>query len=106
MKVIIDASNVAHFGKGKEGSPILDNVLKAIEALSKLGYEPFAIADASLRHEIDKKEEFNKLLEEKKIRQVPSGTTADHFILKLLKKKMQKYYLMISLENIMMNLKI
>lgn len=83
MKVIIDASNVAHFGKGKEGSPILDNVLKAIEALSKLGYEPFAIADASLRHEIDKKEEFNKLLEEKKIRQVPSGTTADHFILKI-----------------------
>ena len=83
MKVIIDASNVAHFGKGRDGQPSLDNILKAIEALNGLGYEPFAIADAPLRHEIDKKEEFNKLLEEGTIHQVPSGTTADHFILKI-----------------------
>ena len=83
MKVIIDASNVAHFGKGKDGQPSLDNILNAIEALKGLGYEPFAIADAPLRHEIDKKEEFNKLLEEGKVQQVPSGTTADHFILKI-----------------------
>lgn len=83
MKVIVDASNVAHFGKGKDGQPSLDNILKAIEALKGLGYEPFAVADAPLRHEIDKKEEFNKLLEEEKIQQVPSGTTADHFILKI-----------------------
>ena len=83
MKVIIDASNVAHFGKGKDGQPSLNNILKAVEALKGLGYEPFAIADAPLRHEIDKKEEFNKLLEEGKVQQVPSGTTADHFILKI-----------------------
>jgi hypothetical protein len=83
LKVIVDASNVAHFGKGKDGQPSLDNILKAIEALKGLGYEPFAVADAPLRHEIDKKEEFNKLLEEEKIQQVPSGTTADHFILKI-----------------------
>ena len=83
MKVIIDASNVAHFGKGKDGQPSLNNILKAVEALKGLGYEPFAIADAPLRHEIDSKEEFNKLLEEEKIQQVPSGTTADHFILKI-----------------------
>ena len=83
MKVIIDASNVAHFGKGNDGQPRLDNILEAIEALKGLGYEPFAIADAPLRHEIDKKEEFNKLLEDETIQQVPSGTTADHFILKI-----------------------
>lgn len=83
MKVIIDASNVAHFGKGKDGQPSLDNILKAVEALKGLGYEPFAIADAPLRHEIDKKEDFIKLLEEEEIQQVPSGTTADHFILKI-----------------------
>lgn len=83
MKVIIDASNVAHYGKGKEGSPRLNTVLKSIEALKSLGYKPYAIADASLRHEIDEKEEFNKLLEEGTIVQVPSGTTADHFILKI-----------------------
>ena len=65
MKVIVDASNVAHFGKDKEGKkPSLDNLLNAVEALEKLGYEPFPIADASLRHEIDEKEKFNDLLEE------------------------------------------
>lgn len=84
MKVIVDASNVAHFGKDKEGSkPRLDYLLKSVEALEKLGYEPFPIADASLRHEIDEKEKFNTLLDEGKVQQVPSGTTADHFILKI-----------------------
>ncbi|ADZ09210.1 hypothetical protein Metbo_0963 [Methanobacterium lacus] len=84
MKVIIDASNVAHFGKEKEGNkPRLDYLLKSVEALEKLGYEPFPIADASLRHEIDEKEKFNAMLDEGKVQQVPSGTTADHFILKL-----------------------
>lgn len=81
MKIIIDAANVAHFKKGKETKPSLDHVLKAIESLKDLGYKPYAIADASLRHEIDRKEEFNTLLEEGKIQQVPAGTTADHFIL-------------------------
>lgn len=84
MKVIVDASNVAHFGKDKEGSkPRLDNLLKSVEALEKLGYEPFPIADASLRHEIDEKEKFNAMLDEGKVEQVPSGTTADQFILKI-----------------------
>lgn len=84
MKVIVDASNVAHLGKDKEGKkPSLDNLLKAVEALEKLGYEPFPIADASLRHEIDEKEKFNDLLEKGLVHQVPSGTTADHFILKI-----------------------
>jgi len=83
LKVIVDASNVAHFGKEKDGKPILENISKAVKALKELGYEPVLIADASLRHEIDEKEEFKKLLEDDRIMQVPSGTTADHFILKM-----------------------
>jgi len=83
LKVIIDAANVAHFKKGKESKPSLIHVLKAIESLKNLGYEPYTIADASLRHEIDKKEEFSTLLEEGKVHQVPAGTAADHFILKI-----------------------
>ena len=84
MKVIVDASNVAHFGKDKEGEKArLDYLLKSVEALEKLGYQPFPIADASLRHEIDEKERFNVLLEEGTVQQVPAGTTADHFILKI-----------------------
>jgi len=83
LKAIVDASNVAHYGKVKDGKPILKNILNAVNALKELGYEPVLIADASLRHEIDQKEEFNKLLDEEKVKQVPSGTTADHFILKI-----------------------
>ncbi len=83
MKVVVDASNVAHFGRKRDAKPSLEYIVKAAEALEKLGYEPILIADASLRHEIDQKDEFNQLLEEDKIQQVPSGTTADHFILKM-----------------------
>jgi len=83
LKVVVDASNVAHFGRKRDAKPSLEYIVKAAEALEKLGYEPILIADASLRHEIDQKDEFNQLLEEDKIQQVPSGTTADHFILKM-----------------------
>jgi hypothetical protein len=83
LKVVVDASNVAHFGRRRDAKPSLEYIIKAAEALQKLGYEPILIADASLRHEIDQKEEFNQLLDEDKIQQVPSGTTADHYILKM-----------------------
>ena len=86
MQVIVDASNVAHFGK-KEGKPTLDNLFKSVQALEKLGYQPVLIADASLRHEIDDKEAFNKLIDDNKVQQVPAGTTADHYILKLAEEK-------------------
>jgi hypothetical protein len=83
LKVIIDASNVAHYGKGADENPLLRNILSSIESLKKLGYEPVIIADASLRHEIDDKEAFNKYINDGEFHQVPSGTTADHYILKL-----------------------
>lgn len=83
MKVIIDASNVAHYGKRADDKPRLKNISSSIEALKELGYEVIIIADASLRHEIDEKESFNQLLDDGKVQQVPSGTTADHYILKL-----------------------
>jgi len=86
LQVIVDASNVAHFGK-KEGKPTLDNLFKSVQALEKLGYQPVLIADASLRHEIDDKEAFNKLIDDNKVQQVPAGTTADHYILKLAEEK-------------------
>ena len=82
LQVIVDASNVAHFGK-KKGKPTLDNLFKSVQALEKLGYQPILIADASLRHEIDDKEAYKKLIDNNKVQQVPSGTTADHYILKL-----------------------
>lgn len=54
-----------------------------MDALKKLGYESAIIADASLRHEIDDKETFKKFLDEGRFHQVPPGTVADAYILKL-----------------------
>lgn len=79
----MDASNVAHSGKRQDDQPSLDKILLAVKTLKDMGYQPVLIADASLRHEIDRKEDFNQLLEEGKILQVPSGTTADHYLLKM-----------------------
>lgn len=68
---MVDASNVAHFGRKSDAKPSLEYILKAANALEKLGYEPILIADASLRHEIDQKEEFKNLLDKDEVQQVP-----------------------------------
>ena len=98
MKVIIDAANVAHFHKGegskaklknitlavKEGSKAkLKNITLAVKALEEEGHDFLIIADASLRHNIDDKETFVRLVNDGIIDEVPVGTIADHYILDL-----------------------
>lgn len=83
MKVVIDASNVAHYNKNKDSQPQLSNILSAVKALEERGDEFVIIADASLRHEIDNQEKFEKLLESENVEQVTAGNNADHFILEL-----------------------
>jgi hypothetical protein len=82
LQVIVDTANVAHHGK-MEGKPSLDRIIQAVGTLEKMGYQPVLIADASLRHEIDRKDEYLELVEGGKIQEVPVGTAADHHILKL-----------------------
>jgi Zc3h12a-like Ribonuclease NYN domain len=82
LQVIVDAANVAHHGK-MEGKPSLDRIIQAVGALEKMGYQPVLIADASLRHEIDQKDEYMSLVDGGKIQEVPAGTAADHHILKI-----------------------
>ena len=83
MKVIIDASNVAHFGKKDDSSPKLSNILSAVKALESQKDDFAIIADASLRHEIDDKDKYLLLVEEEAIEEVLAGNNADHFILEL-----------------------
>lgn len=90
MKVIVDASNVAHFKKDKNSKPMLNNILMAVEALESKGDEFVVIADASLAHDIDNVEEFNKLVADELIEEVPSGNNADHFILELAEEENAK----------------
>lgn len=83
MKVVIDASNVAHANKKEGSKPLMSNILAAVKALEESGDEFVIIADASLRHEIDDKEKYEKLLESDNVEEAPAGMDADHFILEL-----------------------
>lgn len=90
MKVIIDASNVAHYGRDLDSKPKLSNIFSAVKYLEKNGHDFVIIADASLKHTIDEKEKYKKLLDEGAIEEVPSGNNADHFILALAEEENAK----------------
>ncbi|MGH7467068.1 MAG: NYN domain-containing protein [Longimicrobiales bacterium] len=77
--VIIDGSNVAHCSEGDTAR--LENIELVMRKLSELGYEPVVLADAALRHQIDRQREFEQLVDAGTIRQAPAGTDADFFIL-------------------------
>jgi hypothetical protein len=85
--VLIDANNVA-FGQASHGPALLVNLERAIEDLkaAKVAFVP--IADASLRHQIDRKEEFEGLLRVEAFRrwnttliQVEKGMSADRILI-------------------------
>ncbi|MDR0900420.1 MAG: Zc3h12a-like ribonuclease [Methanobrevibacter sp.] len=83
MKVIIDASNVAYYGKKGDDKPKLSNIIAAVKALEDEGHDFAIIADASLKATIDEKEKYTKLVDDEAIEEVPPGNNADHFILEL-----------------------
>ena len=90
MKVVVDASNVAHYVKNENGQPKMSNILAAVKALEESEDEFVIIADASLRHDIDDKEKFLKLLESDNVEEVPAGNDADHFILDIATREKAK----------------
>jgi len=90
LKVIIDASNVAHFGKEDGSCPKLANILSAVKYLENQGDDFVIMADASLKHEIDDKEKYLHLIDEEAIEEVPAGNNADHFILELAEEENAK----------------
>lgn len=77
--VLVDASNVAHSTEGEH--PQLDNILAVRRKLADEGKEPILVADAALRHQIDKRGEYEKLVDQGIVRQAPAGTDADYFLL-------------------------
>ena len=78
-RVLVDASNVAHSTEGGEAR--LRNIRLVEEKLREEGLEPIIVADAALRHQIDDKAAYEKLIDEGKVHQAPAGTDADYFIL-------------------------
>lgn len=77
--VIVDGSNVAH--STEQDGPRLENIRLVAMKLKEEGYEPVVLVDAALRHQIDEPGEYEKLVEDGKIKQAPAGTDADYFIL-------------------------
>src|SRR3990172_1640732 len=77
VEVIVDASNVARSLRGEGRLALLTSVLGY---LSGLGYRVIAVADASLRHVIDRREEFERLVTDGPVVQAPAGASADEYI--------------------------
>ena len=81
-RAIVDASNVAHAG---ERGARLATLLAVRDELKEEGFEPILIADAALRHQIDDKDAYERLVDSGELQQAPAGTDADYFVLKLAK---------------------
>lgn len=78
-RVLVDASNVAHSTEGGEAR--IRNIGLVAEKLREEGLEPIIVADAALRHKIDDKAAYERLIDEGRVHQAPAGTDADYFIL-------------------------
>ncbi len=77
--VIVDGSNVAYSTEGD--GPKLENILLVSRKLQDEGYRPVVVVDAALRHNIDRRSEFEALVDAGSIKQAPPRTDADYFIL-------------------------
>lgn len=80
---VVDASNVAYAELSEKGQPKVSNIVAVCQALRGLGYRPIVIADASLRHVVDDPAQLEGLLDQQDVRQSPSGTQADYFVLQV-----------------------
>jgi hypothetical protein len=77
--VLVDGSNVAHSSEGDSG--LLANITLVCDKLREEGYEPLVLVDAALRHQIDDRAGYERMVDAGAIRQAPAGTDADYFIL-------------------------
>ena len=77
--VLVDGSNVAHSSEGEHGH--LSNITLVCDKLREEGYEPLVLVDAALRHQIDDRAGYERMVDVGAIKQAPAGTDADYFIL-------------------------
>src|SRR5689334_13588843 len=77
--VLVDGSNVAHSSEGDQAE--LSNIVAVCDKLRAEGYEPVVVVDAALRHQIDDRVGYERMVDDGAIKQAPAGTDADYFIL-------------------------
>ena len=73
--VIVDGSNVAHSSEGDRA--VLANITAVRDKLLEEGYEPVVVVDAALRHQIDDRAAYERLVDAGAQHQAPAGTEAD-----------------------------
>ena len=76
---LVDGSNVAHSSEGERAR--LANIILVADRMREDGFEPVIVADAALRHQIDDRAGYERLVEQGMVKQAPAGTDADYFIL-------------------------
>lgn len=87
--IVIDASNVAHNSNNTSNKKVsAQRIITMIEFLKAKGFiDITTIADASLRHKVADPEQYDKLKKEYQYIEAPRETSADNFILDLVKAK-------------------
>ncbi len=85
---VLDASNIVlHGPKVKKNVGRIENLLLVMRKLQDKGFRVIAVADASLRHKVNRPEVLEKLIEKGKVYQAPAGTPADYFLLSIADKE-------------------
>jgi hypothetical protein len=86
---LIDGSNVAHNSNGQgKSKPYVANIVRLTEELKRLGFGHITvIADASLKHRLEDKEQLPALQNEVSYIEAPAETSADIFMIEWVKKE-------------------
>ena len=88
--ILVDASNVA-YGQGSGPSQAkVENLTVVLGGIRKASLRPVALADASLRHKINAKNELEAMFNSGEVVQVPAGTSADDYLWQLWKRHRSK----------------
>ncbi|MDG6934426.1 MAG: hypothetical protein JRN68_06975 [Nitrososphaerota archaeon] len=89
--LIVDASNVAFGTSYAKSRPMLSTLRGVLAMLPTANLDIKVIADASLRHKIDNREDYERIIRSGEVIQAPAGRSADQFIAHLARKRMANH---------------
>lgn len=90
-KLVVDITNILNLDKDENEKLKIENILKVYNAVVELGYEPYMIADASMRHHLNSYDHYDALEEKGILNQSPAGTKADEWILEVARRENCKF---------------
>ena len=90
-RLYVDIANLLYSDKDNQGNLKVENIGPIYDTLKLHDYNPILIADASISHKVNNKEDYETLIRNKIVRVAPAGRTADIFILKMAKKNNCKF---------------